>query len=88
MATVLVPESLARLFPGMPRQLTAEGVTTLEVIDGVNGAYPGFRDRVCETRTRIRRHVLLFVDGAVAELDTPLSPGSELLIVPALSGGA
>lgn len=87
MATVSVPESLARLFPGMPRQLTAEGHNVLALIDDVDERYPGFRERICETRSRIRRHVLLFVDGALASLETPVGSRSELLIVPALSGG-
>jgi hypothetical protein len=87
MATVSVPESLSRLFAGMPRQLDAGGSTALALIEDVDRRYPGFRDRLCESNSRQRRHVLLFVDGAIAGLEAEVGPGSELLIVPALSGG-
>ena len=71
----------------MPRRMTATGGTASALIDDVDRRYPGFRDRLCETRTRIRRHILLFVDGSLASLETEVSPASELLVVPALSGG-
>ncbi len=87
MATVSVPESLSRLFNGMPRTIQASGATAAALIDDVDSRFPGFRDRVCETRTRIRRHILIFVDGSLAGLDAEVAEGSELLVVPALSGG-
>lgn len=87
MATVSIPESLSRLFAGMPRQLEASGSTAVALIEDVDRRYPGFRDRLCETATRQRRHVLLFVDGSIAGLDAEVGDKSELLIVPALSGG-
>ena len=87
MATVSVPESLSRLFAGMPRHIDATGGTAVALIEDVDRRYPGFRDRLCETKTRIQRHILIFVDGSLARLDTEVGDTSELLVVPALSGG-
>jgi molybdopterin synthase sulfur carrier subunit len=52
---------------------------------------PGVRDRVLNERGEVRVHVNVFVDGEnvrdVAGLDTPVHPRSEIVILPALSGG-
>jgi molybdopterin converting factor small subunit len=45
------------------------------------------RDRVCDSRPAIRRHINVFVDGDKATLDTPLEPGTEVIIMTAISGG-
>jgi hypothetical protein len=87
MATVAVPESLARLFPGMPRRFEAPPGSAWEVLRAVDARYPGFSDRLCEGPAVVRQHILLFVDGALAQLSTPVGEGGELLVVPALSGG-
>jgi hypothetical protein len=87
MATVIVPDSLARLFDGMPRRIEADAGTAGALIAAIDCRFAGFRDRVCETSGGIRRHILIFIDGAPAGLDAEIGPSSELLIVPALSGG-
>ena len=86
-ARVALPASLARLFVGMPRTLAAEGETVAAVIADVDRRYPGFRDRLCDTPRTIRRHILVFADGERATLATPVRPGGEILVLPALSGG-
>ena len=52
---------------------------------------PGVRDRVVTERGEVRPHVNIFVDGEsiryTGGLTTRLSHGSEVLILPALSGG-
>ena len=45
------------------------------------------RDRVCDSRPRIRRHINVFVDGERATLETPLAPGAEVIVMTAISGG-
>jgi molybdopterin converting factor small subunit len=45
------------------------------------------RDRVCDSRPRIRRHINVFVDGERATLATPLRPGAEVIVLTAISGG-
>ena len=52
---------------------------------------PALRDRVVTERGEVRPHVNIFVDGEsirFAEgLATPVRDGSEIFILPALSGG-
>ena len=58
------------------------------VLAALDGAYPGIRFRMIDEQGQVRPHIRLFVDGALArELATPLSAGSSVMIVAALSGG-
>jgi hypothetical protein len=45
------------------------------------------RDRLCDTRPALRRHINDFVGGEKATLETPLAPGGEMIIMTAISGG-
>ena len=53
--------------------------------------YPGLRDRVVTELGELRPHVNVFVDGdSIRYADgfaTPVHDGSEIVIMPALSGG-
>ena len=52
--------------------------------------HPRLRGYVLDDQSRIRQHVAVFVDGRRATLedgDPPLDDGSEVHILPALSGG-
>jgi molybdopterin converting factor small subunit len=86
-ATVVLPRSLAELFPAAPRQVTADGSTVGAVIEDLDTTYPGMRQRLLDAGPVIRRHLLIFVDAEKAGLGTAVAPGSEVRIVPALSGG-
>ena len=52
---------------------------------------PAVRDRVITERGEVRPHINIFVDGVnihdVAGLDTPVRDGSEVVLLPAISGG-
>jgi molybdopterin synthase sulfur carrier subunit len=52
---------------------------------------PAFRDRVITERGEVRQHLNIFVDGESIRfangLATPVREGSEIVILPALSGG-
>lgn len=88
-ATVLVrlPTALRRLFPDAPTALELPAASVAEAIDGLEARWPGMRDRLCDSRPAIRRHINVFVAGERARLDTPLAPGCELVILTAISGG-
>lgn len=85
--TLRLAAPLVDLFPGAPRTVTVDGATVSEAIDALNAAWPGMRDRICDSTPAIRRHMNIFIDGERARLDTPLSPGDELFILTAISGG-
>lgn len=87
MATVILVDALARLFPGAPRTLEIEAADLAGVIDALEARWPGMRDRLCDSAPRIRRHLNVFVDSQKACLGTPLAPDSEVLIMTAMSGG-
>ncbi len=87
MATVHVPRSLAALVPGMPRSIEVVGGDVRTVIVGLEAAYPGVLDRLCEPGPRIRPFLNLFVDGVRADLATPVGATSVIHVVPAVAGG-
>jgi molybdopterin synthase sulfur carrier subunit len=84
---VVLPAILVRLFPGAVREVALSASTVRDAIDALDARWPGMRDRVCDSRPAIRRHINVFVDGEGAVLDTPLSPGTEVIIMTAISGG-
>jgi molybdopterin synthase sulfur carrier subunit len=85
--SVTLPTILLRLFPGSVRRLELSAATVAEVIDALDRRWPGMRDRLCDSRPRIRRHVNVFVAGERASLATRLAPGAEVIIMTAISGG-
>ncbi|RDD61191.1 MoaD/ThiS family protein [Ferruginivarius sediminum] len=84
---IRLPDALVRLFPDSRREVALTAASVNEAIDALDACWPGMRDRICDSRPAIRRHVNVFVDGEPATLGTPLQPGSELLVFTAISGG-
>jgi len=82
-----LPGVLMDLFPGAPRRVELPASTVKEMIDGLDALWPGMRDRMCDSRPAIRRHMNVFVDGEKATLKTRLAPGTEVFILTAISGG-
>lgn len=87
---VRIPTPLRTLTQGQ-ETVTAEGKTVRALIDGLEAAHPGLKDRLVDDKG-VRRFVNLYVgeedirflDG----LDTELKDGDELSIVPAIAGGS
>jgi len=67
------------------------GATVREALDGVFSENPRLRGYVLDDQGRLRRHVMIFVDGQMIEdrsrLSDAVEPQSELLVMQALSGG-
>ncbi|BCG94405.1 MoaD/ThiS family protein [Mesorhizobium sp. 131-2-1] len=82
-----LPGVLIDLFPGAPRRVELPASTVKEMIDGLDARWPGMRDRICDSRPAIRRHMNVFVDGERATLKTRLAPNTEVFILTAISGG-
>jgi molybdopterin synthase sulfur carrier subunit len=88
MADVRLPGTLAPLFPGLPRQVDVDAATVSDVVDELEGRWPGIRDRLCEPGNgRIRTHIHFYVDRERAGLKTPLEPRSRVDVITAISGG-
>ena len=67
------------------------GGTLWDALEGLFAAHPGIQDRVLTERREIRPHVNVFVGKREARtmdgLATPLANGTEISIIPAISGG-
>ena len=88
--TVRIPSQLRSLCGGAG-EVAVDGETVGEALKALDAAYPGFADRLFDDRGQIRRSVNLFVaDEDVRFLDgidTALTEGQTLSIVPAVAGG-
>ena len=87
MATILLPRSLLALFPGATRryELAARSVDAL--LEELDAAVPGIRDRLVDAGPRLRPHINVFVDGTPADLTTPVGADAVVHVIPAVSGG-
>ena len=67
------------------------GKTVREALDQVFRTNPNLRGYVVDDQGRLRKHVVVFVDGEMIEdrqsLSDPLEASSELFVMQALSGG-
>ena len=84
---VRLPAGLTALFPGAPRQLDLQAENVAAALGALDERWPGMRDRICDSRPGIRRHINVFVNGERAGLETPLAPGDEVIVMTAISGG-
>jgi molybdopterin synthase sulfur carrier subunit len=84
---VVLPGPLLRLFSESERELVVSAAHVDELLDALDARWPGMRDRLCDSRPAIRKHINIFVDGTSAELETALPPGAEVFILTAMSGG-
>ena len=84
---VVLPAVLVALFPGCPREMVVRAATVAEAVAAIDERFPGLRDRICDTRPAIRRHMNVFVAGERARLETTLPPGAEVFVMTAISGG-
>ncbi|NCQ59919.1 MAG: MoaD/ThiS family protein [Myxococcales bacterium] len=87
--TVRIPTPLRTLTEGED-EVSVEGGNVAQVIDALEAAHPGLKDRLVDDKG-VRRFVNLyandedirFLDG----LETPLADGDTLSIIPAIAGG-
>ena len=89
--TVLIPTPLRR-FTGGDAKVIVAGANVAEALDALDAAHPGIGERVRDESGQLRRFVNIFVNGKNVRdregVDTRLSAGDELGIIPAMAGGA
>ena len=87
--TVRVPTQLRTLTGGRD-EVSADGATVGAVIDAIEAAHPGLKDRLLDAKG-IRRFINLYLnDEDVRFLDglgTAVKEGDSLTVVPAIAGG-
>jgi molybdopterin converting factor small subunit len=90
MVTVRIPTPL-RTLTGGEEQVQVPGATLREVIETLEKKHPGIKDRLLDDKG-VRRFVNIYVgDEDVRFLDgleTKVSSGTEVSIVPAIAGGS
>ena len=58
------------------------------IVAALDSAFPGIRFRMVDEQGKIRPHIAVFIGPkAVRDLSTPVAPGTDVMIVAALSGG-
>ncbi len=87
---VRIPTPLRKLTGGSD-EVTIEASSIGELIDNLEAAHAGLKERLCDEAGEIRRFVNVYVnDEDVRFLDgrnTALKDGDEVSIVPAIAGG-
>jgi sulfur-carrier protein len=87
--TVKIPAQL-RALTGNESEAQVEGSSVGEALDAVYARFEGLRDRITEDG-ELRRFVNVYVGGEDIRfgqgLDTPVSDGDEITILPAVAGG-
>jgi molybdopterin synthase sulfur carrier subunit len=87
---VRIPEPLRKLTNGADL-VALEAGNVREMIDALEKAHPGIKERICDEKGNVRRFVNVFVNEEDIRfqdnLDTKLSAGTEVSILPAIAGG-
>jgi len=87
---VRIPTPLRKL-TNNEEVVQAEGSNVGELIDHLETAYPGLKERLCDESGNVRRFVNIFVNDEdirfLQELATPVKETDEVSIVPAIAGG-
>ena len=88
--TVRIPTTMRPLSGGAKQVEVAPG-TLAEVIEALEGAHTGFRDRLVDDDGSLRKFVNVFVDDDDVRyldgLDTMVTDGITVSIIPAVAGG-
>lgn len=90
--TLVLPGQLRPLAAGRATvSLDPGGATVADAFEALRAELPGVYDRILTEQRELRPHVNVFVGRADIRwsggLQTPAPDGSELVILPAVSGG-
>ena len=88
MATVFIPSLMQTLTDG-EKQVRVEGFTVRQIINNLDGMYPGVKERLVED-DRVKPNISVAVDGEVTPLGMleKVREDSEVHFLPAIGGGA
>ena len=90
MPSVRIPTPLRKLTNEIEVVQTA-GSNIGEVLEHLDKAFPGLKERICDDAGNVRRFVNIFVNDEdirfMEEKSTPVKETDEISIVPAIAGG-
>jgi sulfur-carrier protein len=88
---VRIPTQLRELSGGAA-EVDVDGATVAELLKQLEARYPGFAARLFDDKGQLRRFVNVFVADEdirfLQGLETPVTEGQVVSIVPAVAGGA
>jgi len=88
--TVRIPTPLRKLTGGAD-EVSIESANVGAMIENLEAAHPGLKERLCDEAGEIRRFVNVYVNDEDVRFmggrDTELKDGDEVSIVPAIAGG-
>jgi molybdopterin synthase sulfur carrier subunit len=87
-----IPGALRDFTAGRSKVAIEESPATLaEALAALWTLYPGVRDRIATEQGQVREHINIFIGNEnvryTGGLASPVASGSEISIVPAVSGG-
>lgn len=90
--TIHLPGALREFAGGRPSVEIADPVSTLaDVLAALWRHYPAIRDRMATEQGQVREHINVFIGDENSRytggLMSPVAAGSEITILPAVSGG-
>ena len=90
MATVNFTQALKRFYPEL-NTVEIEATDVNDAIKSIDTKFPGIENYLIDDQRVLRKHVNIFVDGALIkdreQLTDALTSDSEVYIMQALSGG-
>ena len=90
MSTVFIP-SVLRASVGGVKSLEVDGETIRSVVGGLVERHPSLGGQLLTDDGDLNRFVNVYVNGEdvryLAGLDTPVAPGDEVRLLPAMAGG-
>lgn len=90
MPSVRIPTPLRKLTNELEVVQTS-GANIGEILDNLDKAFPGLKDRICDEGGNVRRFVNVFVNDEdirfLDEKSTAVKDTDEISIVPAIAGG-
>lgn len=88
--TVRIPTPLRKLTGGAD-DVSIEAASVGEMIENLESAHAGLKERLCDEAGDIRRFVNIYVNDEDVRFlqgkNTPLSDNDQVSIVPAIAGG-
>ncbi|WP_152365965.1 ubiquitin-like small modifier protein 1 [Microlunatus speluncae] len=89
-ASVRIP-TILRTYTGGAKEVTAEGSTLAELLDSLESAHPGIKERVVDDAGELRRFVNVYVGDEdvrfVGGLEAKVEDDAKVSIIPAVAGG-
>ncbi len=89
--SVYIPSPFRRL-TAQREYVDVEGATVGEVLDALERQYPGFGDLVYDRNRKVPAHINIYLNNQeihdLQGVDTKVSEGDQVAVIPAMAGGA